>query len=71
MIPALAPVAEAALFTLGCMAIHALRRHADTVTATLACFATILVLLLGIAYAPASVSQYQPGDFAMIDPAIY
>lgn len=71
MIPALAPVAEAALFTLGCMAIHALRRHADTVTATLACFATILVLLLGIAFAPAPATQYSAGDFVMIDPAIY
>lgn len=71
MIPALAPVAEAALFTLGCMAIHALRRHADTVTATLACFATILVLLLGIAFAPAPATQYSAGDFVMVDPAIY
>ncbi len=71
MIPALAPVAEAALFTLGCMAIHALQRHADTVTATLACFATILILLLGIAYAPTSVSHYQSGDLVMIDTAIY
>lgn len=71
MIPALAPVAEAALFTLGCMAIHALRQHADTVTATLACFATILVLMLGIAFAPVPASQYASGDFVMIDPAIY
>ncbi|MCJ2015764.1 hypothetical protein [Methylobacterium sp. J-076] len=74
MIPALAPMAEAALFTLGCMAIHALRRHADTVTATLACFVTILVLMLGIAYAPEPLAHYQSastGDFVMVDPAIY
>ena len=71
MIPALAPVAEAALFTLGCMAIHALRRHADTVTATLACFATILVLMLGIAFAPVPNTQSSSGDFVMMDPAIY
>ncbi|GJE38783.1 hypothetical protein [Methylobacterium persicinum] len=75
MIPALAvPVTEAALFTLGCIAIHALRRHADVVTATLACFATILILMIGIACAPEPLSRYtsaSAGDFIIADPAIY
>ncbi len=74
MITALVPVSEAALFTLGCIAIHAMRRHADTVTATLACFATLLVLLLGMIYAPEPFSQIQTaslGDFVITDPALY
>ncbi|MFC6792598.1 hypothetical protein ACFQE0_25415 [Methylobacterium komagatae] len=69
---ALVPVAEAAVFTLGCIAIHALRRHADVVTATLACFATILFLLIGASLAPASMLlDHQSSDFAMIDPSLY
>lgn len=75
MIPALmVPVTEAALFTLGCIAIHALRRHADVVTATLACLATLLVLMIGIAYAPEPLAHYKSpatGDFIIADPAIY
>jgi hypothetical protein len=74
MITAMVPVTEAVLFTLGCIAIHALRRHADTVTATLACFATLLVLLLGIVYAPEPFTQIQTasvGDFVITDPALY
>jgi hypothetical protein len=70
----LVPVAEAALFTFGCLVIHALRRHADVVTATLACLATLLVLMIGIAYAPESFAQYQAAsinDFTRMDPAIY
>ena len=65
---------EAALFTLGCIAIHAMRRHADTITATLACFATLLVLMLGIAYAPEPFTQIQAahvGDFVLTDPSLY
>ena len=71
---ALVPVAEAALFTFGCVAIHALRRHADVVTATLACLVTLLVLMIGIACAPETVAKYQAasiGDFASMDPAVY
>ncbi|MDP4004014.1 hypothetical protein [Methylobacterium sp. NEAU K] len=71
---ALVPVAEAALFTLGCLVIHALRRHADVVTATLACVATLLVLMIGIACAPESLAAYQAAsttDFARLDPALY
>ena len=71
---ALVPVAEAALFTLGCLMIHTLRRHADVVTATLACLATLLVLMVGIACAPDSYGKYQAAsitDFARLDPAIY
>jgi lysylphosphatidylglycerol synthetase-like protein (DUF2156 family) len=74
MIPVLVPVTEAALFTLGCVAIHALRRHADVVTATLACLATLLVLMIGIVCAPESLAHYQSaslGDFAITDPATY
>lgn len=70
----LVPVAEAALFTFGCLVIHALRRDADVVTATLACFATLLILMIGIAYAPESFGKYQAvsiNDFAQLDPAIY
>jgi hypothetical protein len=71
---ALVPVAEAALFTFGCLVIHALRRHADVVTATLACLATLLVLMMGIACAPESFAKYQAasiGDFTHLDPATY
>ncbi|MDP4024538.1 hypothetical protein Q8W71_18090 [Methylobacterium sp. NEAU 140] len=71
---ALVPVAEAALFTLGCMAIHALRRHADAVTAMLAGLATLLVLMVGIACAPEPLAKYQAAnaiDYARGDLAIY
>lgn len=74
MITALMPVTEAALFTLGCIAIHALQRHAETVTATLACFATLLVLLVGLVYAPIPYAQMQTtslGDFVIANPALY
>lgn len=74
MIPALVPVTEAALFTLGCIAIHALRRQADVVTAALACFATLLILMIGIACAPEPLARYQSanaGDFFVADPSIY
>ena len=46
------PAAEAALFTAGCAAIHALRRQADGVTLGLAGLLAIVVLLLGIAATP-------------------
>ena len=70
----LMPLAEAALFTLGCVLIHVMRRHAEVVTATLACLATLLVLMIGVAYAPepfthytaASIADFNPGD-----PAVY
>lgn len=71
---ALVPVAEATLFTFGCLVIHALRRHADVVTAALACLATLLVLMIGIACAPESFAKYQAAsvtDFAHLDAAIY
>ncbi len=74
MTPVLMPVVEASLFTLGCMAIHALRRHADVVTATLACFATLLVLLIGVLCAPEPLQRYQTaslGDFVVTDPSLY
>ncbi len=74
MMTAMLPFTEAALFTLGCMAIHALRRHADTVTAALACFVTLLVLMLGIAYAPEPFTQIQMAqmsDFVGADPSLY
>lgn len=70
----LVPVAEAALFTLGCLIIHTLRRHADVVTATLACLATLLVLMIGIACTPDTFAKYQAAsvtDFARLDPATY
>jgi len=56
------------------MAIPALRRHADTVTAALACFVTLLVLMLGIAYAPEPFTQIQMAqlsDFVGADPSLY
>lgn len=74
MIPALLPVSEAALFTLGCIVIHGMRRHADVVTATLACVATLLVLLIGVAYAPEPFAKIQTasvGDIGIVGPAIY
>ncbi|MCJ2008440.1 hypothetical protein FV232_24155 [Methylobacterium sp. WL30] len=46
------PAAEAAMFTAGCAAIHALRRQADGVTLGLAGLLAIVVLLLGIAWTP-------------------
>lgn len=49
------PVAEAALFTAGCAAIHALRRHADGVTLALAGLTVLLVLLVGISCTPEDV----------------
>jgi hypothetical protein len=70
----LVPVTEAALFTLGCIAIHALRKHADAVTAMLACFVTLLVLMIGIVCAPEPFSRYQTAglaDFALADQAAY
>lgn len=68
------PAAEAALFTLGCAAIHALRRQADGVTLALGGILAILVLLVGIASTPeaylaaqvdglvAEGRSMQPGD---------
>lgn len=49
------PVVEAAVFTAGCAAIHALRRHADSVTVALAGLAVLLVLLVGISCTPEAV----------------
>lgn len=46
------PAVEAAVFTVGCAAIHALRRQADGVTLGLAGVLAILVLLLAIAWTP-------------------
>ncbi len=71
---ALVPLAEATLFTLGCVLIHAMRRHADVMTATLACLATLLVLLIGVACAPEPFGKYQAAtiaDFNRADPAVY
>lgn len=71
---ALVPLAEASLFTLGCVLIHALRRQADVVTATLACLATLLVLMIGIACAPEPFTKYEAtsiADFNRGDPAVY
>ena len=71
---ALVPLAEASLFTLGCVLIHAMRRHADVVTATLACLATLLVLMIGIACAPEPFAKSQAAgmnDFTRGDPAVY
>lgn len=71
---ALVPLAEATLFTLGCVLIHAMRRHADVMTATLACLATLLVLLIGVACAPEPFDKYQAAtiaDFNRADPAVY
>jgi hypothetical protein len=74
MTAALVPLAEATLFTLGCILIHALRRHADVVTATLACFATLLVLMIGLTFAPEQVLRYQSAslaEYGFVDPASY
>lgn len=74
MTAALVPLAEATLFTLGCILIHALRRHADVVTAALACFATLLVLLIGLAFAPEQVLRYQSAslaEYGVVDAATY
>lgn len=53
------PVAEAALFTTGCLVIHLLRRHAEVVTAVLACLLMMVVLVLGVAGAPEPVLKAQ------------
>ena len=71
---ALVPLAEAALFTLGCVLIHATRRQADVVTAALACLATLLVLMIGIACAPEPFTDYTAASAADLnprDPAVY
>lgn len=71
---ALVPLAEATLFTLGCVLIHAMRRQADVVTAALACLATLLVLMIGIACAPEPFTDYAAAsiaDFNPRDPAVY
>ncbi len=49
------PVAEASLFTFGCLLIHALRRHADIVTGALACLLVLLTLLLALLKTPEPV----------------
>ncbi len=49
------PVAEASLFTLGCLLIHTLRRHADVVTGALACLLVLVTLLLAVAGTPEPV----------------
>ncbi|GJE62639.1 hypothetical protein [Methylobacterium trifolii] len=56
------PVVEAALFTSGCLLIHTLRRHADVLTVSLACVATILILLIGISSAPEPFLKAQGAD---------
>jgi hypothetical protein len=53
------PVAEASLFTLGCLLIHGLRRHADLVTGALACLLALLTLLLALAGTPEPVLRAQ------------
>lgn len=71
---ALVPLAEATLFTLGCVLIHVMRRQADVVTATLACLATLLVLMIGIACAPEPFTADTPASIAHfnpLDPAVY
>lgn len=49
------PVAEASLFTLGCLMIHALRRHADIVTGALACLLVLVTMMLAVAGTPEPV----------------
>ena len=56
------PAAEAAAFTAGCAAIHALRRQADGVTLGLAGLLAIVVLLLGIAATPDAFRPFQADD---------
>ena len=46
------PVAEATLFTAGCLLIHLARRHAEAMTVVLACLLMVVVMLIGIASAP-------------------
>jgi hypothetical protein len=53
------PVAEASLFTLGCLLIHTLRRHADVVTGALACLLVLVTCLLALAGMPESVLRAQ------------
>lgn len=53
------PVAEASLFTFGCLLIHALRRHADIVTGALACLLVLVTLLLAVAGTPEPVLRAQ------------
>lgn len=51
-VPLILPVAEAAVFTAGCVVIHAQRRRANTVTILLAAAVAVLVVLLGMAALP-------------------
>ncbi|WP_430913128.1 hypothetical protein [Methylobacterium sp. sgz302541] len=53
-VPLMLPVAEAAVFTAGCLVIHAQRKRANTVTVLLAGLAAVLVVLLGMACLPES-----------------
>ncbi|WP_336486436.1 hypothetical protein [Methylobacterium nigriterrae] len=53
------PLAEAALFTAGCLVIHAQRRHPDRVTVTLTCVAVLLAFVLGLALTPDSYVRDQ------------
>ena len=55
------PVAEASFFTLGCLLIHALRRHADLVTGALACLLVLVTLLLAVVGAPEPVLRAHAG----------
>jgi hypothetical protein len=48
------PLAEAAMFTAGCLVIHTQRRRADQVTVALACIAVLLAFVLGLALTPDS-----------------
>ncbi|MBX9932575.1 MAG: hypothetical protein K2Y56_13700 [Methylobacterium sp.] len=51
-------------FTMGCVAIHTLRSHADTLTEILA----VLVLILGLAAAAIGIDRFQvdPGHHSDI-----
>lgn len=58
-VPPLLPVAEAAVFTAGCIVIHIQRRRADTITAMLATLAGLLLFLVGVASLPESYVAQQ------------
>ncbi|KAB1072207.1 hypothetical protein F6X51_17100 [Methylobacterium planeticum] len=55
------PIAEAAVFTAGCLVIHTQQRRADQVTVALACVAVLLAFVLGIALTPDSFLRDQVG----------
>lgn len=61
------PILQAAGFTLGCLAIHTLRRHPEPVTRFLTLVALCLLAVAALAWANQCLSDSAPGGSLPID----